>query len=147
MEFSLVALKDEIVNDPENIGYKNSPVANDWKGDQEIADLINDPANGAVITRKLIQSVELKASFDLAEFVALNQGQRDYLQCLISGDGLIDANEPAVFGALTGMFAGGSTTRTALLAKIQRQGSRAEVMWGEGKKITAGNVGFAFNEI
>jgi len=39
MAFDLVELKDEIVNDPEGLGYKNSATPNDWKGDQVIADL------------------------------------------------------------------------------------------------------------
>lgn len=146
-KFSLVALKDEIVSDTQTLGYKNSATADDWRGDQAIADLLNDPANGAQITRKAIQPQELKASLDLPEFVALSQGQRDYLMNLFSGTGIIDANEAPIFGALTSLFPAGTTTRTSLLAKIQRQGSRAEVLWDEGITISAGQVGRAFNEI
>lgn len=152
-DFSLEVLKDEIVNDPQGFGYKNAGDTwtggtNDPKSDQEIADLFNDPAGGATITRKLVQPGELKASFDLSEFVALSQGQRDYLRMLVSGSE-VDASEAAIFSALTGMFGAGSTTRTALLAKIQRQGSRAEVLWGEGTVVRpgVGGVGAAFNLI
>ena len=142
-EFTLEALKDEIVNDSEGIGYKNGT----WKAHQVVADLINDPALGATITRKLIQSSELKASFDLDEFVALSQGERDYLLCLISGEGPIDANEALILSALTSMFGAGSTTSTTLLTKIQRQGSRAEILWGENTIIDLGQVGRAFKEV
>ena len=45
-DFTLVALKDEIVNDTQALGYKNTNDTwtggpNPPKGDQEIADLIN----------------------------------------------------------------------------------------------------------
>lgn len=153
-DFGLEALKDEIVNDPGGIGYKNAGDTwtggeNDPKNDQEIADLLNDRVNGATITRKLIRPEELKASFDLSEFVALSQGERDYLRMLVSGEGEVDANEASIFNALTSMFDVGSTTRTVLLAKIQRQGSRAEVLWGEGVVVRpgVGGVGAAFNLI
>lgn len=143
----LTQLRDEIENDPQAIGYKNSPASGDWKEDQAVADLLNDPANGAQITRKLVTPAELTASLDLTEFEALSAARRQYLAMLVTGVEVIDANEPAVLSALTSMFVQGSATRTALLAKIQRQGSRAEVLWGEGEVVLAGDVGRASNMI
>ncbi len=140
----LPALRDEIVNDPNGIGYKGAD--GEWGRDQPIADLINDRANGATFTRNRIEPAELRASLDLTEWMALTGGQRGYLQMLLGG-GVIDATSVPVLVALTSIFEAGSVTRAALLAKIQRQGSRAEVLWGEDARIMAGDVGRAFNLI
>ena len=63
-DFNLVALKDEIVGDPQTLGYKNSATPTDWKGDGAIADLINDPANGANIFRKNVPMDDVFAEID-----------------------------------------------------------------------------------
>ena len=140
----LTELRDEIVNDPQGIGLKE---AGEWKGDQVIADLLNDPANGATITRKRIEPGELRASMDLGEYLNLTDGQRAYLAMLLGG--VVDATEAPVLSALTTIFAAGSATRTSLLAKIQRPGSRAEILWGEGTVVGpgVGGVGAASNLI
>ena len=145
-EFSLQALAAEITNDPQGIGYKNPDTT--WKGDQEIADLLNDPANGGQITRKLIQPKEIFDSIPYAEYSAYPAAKREWLDTvleLVGGEGVIDANDSVVNANLLAVFPAGSAARTNILAKIQRQGSRAEVLWGEGRIITASNVGHAAN--
>ena len=145
-EFTLERLKNEIVNDPNGIGYKNSAVASDWKGDQAVADLLNDSANGAQIRRRFVRAAEVKESLDLSEFRTYSAADRDYLICLL-GVELIDTREAAVFNGLTTLFPAGSSTRATLLGKIRRQGSRAEVLWSEDTVISAGQVGRAFHLI
>ncbi len=144
-DFTLLALKNEIVNDSNSVGYKTSPTV--WKADQAIVDLISDPTNGAQITRKQVIANEIVASIDLAEYAALTMPQRQYLDLLTqtAADEFIDANEATILNALTTIFGPGTASRASLLAKLQRQGSRAEVLWGEGKNVTAGEVGRAAN--
>lgn len=159
----LVALKDEIVNDPNSIGYKNSSSPTDWKDDQVIADLINDPANGEVITRRLIERNEIiygiepdecvQVSSDPAPDGVFSDTERWWLSMVLR-DSVIDANDPEVFAGLLKLFptegnrAGfRGTTRANIQSALQRQGSRAEVLWGDDVFITASNVGHAANEI
>lgn len=141
MTVVLQELHDEIENDPQAIGYKT---AGAWKGDDVIAALINDPANGAALTRRTVTPQELVAAIDLAEFEALAATRRDYLRVLLAAGDVIDANEAPVFAALVAIFPPGPT-RTALLAKVNRQGSRAEILWGEGAVIAVNQVAAAAN--
>lgn len=146
----LVELKNEIVSDPQGIGYKNSATATDWKGDTVIADLINDPANGATITRKLIKPEEIFSSIPYTEYAAYDQAKRDYLDTILElagGTGVIDATDTLTYNNLLEIFPSGSDARTNIIAKIQRQGSRAEILWGEGVTVSALDVGRAFNKI
>ena len=159
MAFTLLELKNEIVNDPNSIGYKTDGV---WKGDAVIADLINDTANGATITRKIIQRHEIISGIKASECLQLadetppagvfSRSELDYL-CILLRDETIDANQPEIFAALLQIFPteaqkpgfrGGS--RTNIQNSLQTTGTRAEVLWGESTIITVSNVGHSANE-
>jgi len=145
-EFSLQALHDEIEADPEAIGYKEAGGA--WKADSVIADLINDPENGDTIMRKLIAPSEIWTSIPFAEYELYSAAKQQWLDTaleLVGGEGVIDANDSVVYNNLLAMFPGGSEARANILAKIQRQGSRAEVLWGEDKVVTVLEVAYAAN--
>ena len=151
-EFTLEVLKDEIVNDPNVIGYKNTNDTwtggpNPPKGDQEIADLINDPANGAMIRRKNVNPVEIKQTVDQGDFNALSPDEVNYITWIVTGETLIDVRPDTIFNGLTFIFGPATATRAALTALLQKAGSRGEVLWGEDTVVTAGQVGRAFNEI
>ena len=142
-EFSLVALKDEIVGDPQGLGYENP-----WTGnqDQGVADLIN--AKNFTVTRAQVDSEELSMAVEKAAFLGLSPSETDWLvwitsaQTVIITDDLVDAlyGGGSVFGGGTG-----AATRAALQAVIEVVGSRAEVLWGVGRNITVGELGRAFN--
>ena len=152
--FSLVALKDEIVGDPEGLGYKNSATPNDWKGDQEIADLINDPANGANVFRKNVPMDDVFAEIDwVVDWLGLT-GQRNTVIDkqlafrLITSTSVLDADSVRIRDAFAEIFAGTSGgTLERLNTLTQKAGSRAEVLWGDGQRISARQVGDAANEI
>lgn len=145
---TLQELRDEIETDSLGLGYKNSSASGDWKGDGEIAALLNNPALGAVIRRSKVQPAEIRAQIDAVEFIALTAGQQRWLMLALAGSDPVDTTAGskvrdgllACFGALT-------ATRAALLAVVERPGSRAEVLWGEGTLVTPGDVGQAFNLI
>ena len=142
-EFTLEALKDEIVNDPESLGYKTAPL--DWKSDQEIADLINDPANGAIVRRQSVRVSDIKAVILEAHFNGLSPGESDYLMFVLDAES-IDPRPNPIHDGILGVWSGGaSVTKNAIQALMEKQGSRAEVLWGEGRTISLRDVGGAQN--
>lgn len=142
-EFSLQALADEIYDDPEGVGYK---VVLNWKGDQVIADLLNDPVNGAQIRREIVPMHEVYAEVVWTDFVGLGEAKRQAF-ALITSTEFLDASSANMIAAFQVIF-GASATLTALNALTLKQGSRAEVLWGEGRAaITAGQVGHAAKPI
>ena len=146
-EFSLQALHDEIESDPLSLGYKE---AGEWKEDAVIAALINAATGpgAATIMRKLIEPREIWNSIPYSEYENYGDAKREWLDTaleLAGGTGVIDANDPVVYGNLIAVFPAGSEARTNLLAKIQRVGSRAEVLWGEGKVVSVLDVAYAAN--
>lgn len=144
--FILQDLHDEIEADPQALGYKNQDGT--WKGDQEIADLLNNPANGDTITRRLIEPREIFDSIPIAEYEGYAAWKREWLDTaleLAGSAGVINGTDPVVWDNLVACFPQGSGARENILAKIQREGSRAEVLWGEGVSISASQVGHSAN--
>ena len=143
MAFTLQQLHDEIENDPNTIGYKEGAA---WKSDGVIAALINDTANGGTIQRQYVSPGEIIEQIALADWNTAEAAERLYLQLLPSLESISTVqNGTEVRNNLISIFDQGSTTRTNLLAIIQRTGSRAEVLWGENVLVTAGDVGRASN--
>ena len=144
-EFSLLALKNEIETDPAEIGYKLP--GGDWKGDGVIADLINDLALGDVIQRQYVQPQEIIEQIVLSDWVSASASERLYIQLLPSLSSISTVvNGTEVRNNLLEIFDAGTVTRDNLIATVQRDGSRAEVLWGENTQITIGQVGHSFNE-
>ena len=116
-DFSLQALHDEIEADPMGIGYKNGDGT--WKEDAVIAGLINDPANGATITRKLIERNEIIYSIEPSECIQIggdtapdgvfSDSERWWLSMALRNETL-DANDEEVFAMLLAI----STTESNL---------------------------------
>lgn len=142
-DFTLQALHDEIENDPETIGYKDGSA---WKSDDVIAGLINDPTNGDTIERRNISPQEIIEQIAIADWLAIDAAERLYIQLLPSLpviSAVQDGTE--VRGNLLSIFDAGTTTRDNLIAVVQKQGSRAEVLWGEGTVISVSQVAHAAN--
>ena len=159
-EFSLQALHDELINDPASVGYGNWPTADN---DAVVAGLINSTTGpgSATITRKLIDRNEIIYSIEPAECIqtgvdtapdgTFSDTERWYLSMVLR-DQTVDANDEEVFASLLRMFPTEEarsgfrgTTRANIQSTLQRTGSRAEVLWGEGKVVTLGEIGAAAN--
>ena len=149
-EFSFVALKDEIVADTEALGYKNSATADDWKGDQVIADLVN--AKNFTLTHDELRSAEIKGVIPQGEFQGLAAAEESWL-VWITGTEML-AITPTIIDALfddngtTGLnsiWSNQQTSGASIRALAEFQGGRGEVLWGH--TVTAGDVGRAFNEL
>ena len=143
-EFSLQALHDEIEADPTGIGYKEAGGA--WKGDAVIADLLNDPANGAIVERQYITPQEIIEQIAITDWNVITAAERLYVALLPSLD-IISAiqNGTEIRSNMLAIFDVGTITRDNLIGVVQKDGSRAEVLWGEGTAITIGQVGHAAN--
>ena len=113
----LVALKNEITNDPAGIGYAAA-------GDDHvaIARLLNK--SGRSIDSESLSSGLLVSCLDQTEYVALTAPQKAYLSLFVTvGDVPMT---PDVRQALRGMFAAGSKTRGNINAATKRDASRSE---------------------
>lgn len=143
-EFSLQALHDEIEADPLGIGYKEQDGT--WTSDQMIADLINDPANGDTVQRNHILPQEIIEQIVIDEWDALTVSQRQYVALLPSLP-IVDAiqNGTEVRANLLTIFGAGTVTRANLIEVVQKDGSRAEVLWGEGTTVSISQVAHAAN--
>lgn len=144
MAFTLQDLYDEIESDSEGLGYKETNGA--WKGDGVIAGLINDPANGGTIERQLVTPKEIIEQIAIVDWDALSASDRLYLQLLPSLEWVsTEQGVTEVRDNLLDIFPPGMTTRDNLIAVVQRQGSRAEVLWGESTFVSIGSVAHAAN--
>jgi hypothetical protein len=144
MTFTLQELHDEIETDSEGLGYKEA--GGDWKSDSVIADLINDPVGGDTIERRLVTPKEIIEQITISDWDVLSTSDRLYLQLLPSLE-WVSAKQgiTEVRDNLLDIFTIGMVTRDNLISVIQRQGSRAEVLWGESTFVSIGNVAHSAN--
>lgn len=153
-DFTLIALRDEIEADPLALGYKNSPASGDWKGDSEIADLINN-TNGTTprtVNRVKVDTGDIRSDLAFEAYDGLTAAENAWLDWL-TANGTIKVNAHMLekLGGIGGTsiwaVADRPTAEAAMLALMQYQGGRAEELWGEGTKVSASQVGQAFNLI
>lgn len=135
-------LKNELNTDPQTLGYS----AAGWPEgpDQAVADFINDPAYGATIWRTNIPMSDVYAEVDWSEVIALGEAERQVFR-QITSTAELDADSQNIRDAIGAIFGAGTTTRANLLALVQKSGSRAEELWGDGVVIQASDVGRAAN--
>ena len=97
-DFSLEALKDEIVNDPQALGYKNSATPTDWKGDQEIADLIN--AKNLVVDRTQVDMEEIRSTTEFDWYDTLSIDEQEYTRWQTPNSGIWKVSATALLVTL-----------------------------------------------
>lgn len=129
MSLDLTALKNELESDPQGLGYTGSDV-----GD---ADLLNERgASGETVLRQAIPMGEVYAQVEwISEWLALTDVEREGFRQLTSTDTL-DASSPRIRAALEAIFGAGSDTWSNLAAIATRPASRAEVLFGNGVRVT-----------
>jgi hypothetical protein len=157
-DFSLQALHDEIEADSLGIGYKNGDGT--WKEDSVIVDLINQ-ANYQIDRGEIaVADIQYIITYDAYNDLAIDE-QEWYGLCTrgelwrvnadmkmqltgrtLASDGVAGTGDDSdSWWSLANReaMAGG------LLALIEIDGSRAEVLWGEGKVVTISEVAHAAN--
>lgn len=112
------------------------------KDDAQIAAALNDPAfsKAAAVDRGYLAMADVLGAVDWTEFggVNLDATKRLTFQVLTNCDRLkITATTKAAFAAI---FPNGGPSRTALLALVQKAGTRAEFLFGDGVVITPSQV-------
>ena len=114
----IATLKSEIQNDPAAIGYVSMT-------NQQAVDALN--AVNRQVAVSFLTGVQIGAQFDLTEFnaVTITNDQRTTLRLMWPLDAI--PTTPGTFFReyLLSIFAGGSVTRTNLLAAFTRTTSRA----------------------
>jgi hypothetical protein len=139
--FSQAALLSEIQTDPQALGLNTPFVAKHY---DVVAALLNAPGVGApfVVFRNDIEYEEVINAIADADFIALTQLQTSKLGTFAGTT--IDATKAQVRSKFTsggGIFTAASAgTLTALTNVAQRQGSRAEVLWGTGFAVSLQQV-------
>ena len=158
-DFSLQALHDEVENDPEAIGYKNPDTT--WKGDQVIADLIND--KNLLIDRTSVPMEEIRAAIHYDAYDHLAIDEQEWIRWMTpnSGQFRVTADMKLQLSGRTlasngvggtgsdgdGFWATADDQEMAplMLALIEVAGARAEVLWGEGITVSLSQVAHASN--
>ena len=157
-EFSLQALHDEIESDPEGLGYKDGA---DWKEDAVIADLIN--AKNYKVDVSSVNMEDVRGITTYAAYDTLGIDEQEWLRWMTPNSGLfrvsadmklqltgrsLASNGIAGTGDNDSSFwalAHSDEMAPAMLALIEKDGSRAEVLWGYGKTVSIGEIGRAAN--
>lgn len=136
----------EVSTDPSvpPLGYATAygqPVTQGSAGnDQALLDALNLVRQGAAyqIQRTLMPAYEVAALMNPAEFNALTGGK---LQQLVSVFAALQVDVSSqnmrdiLFNGPTSIFPNPGATRTALIAAVKRQGSRAEVVCGSNRTL------------
>ena len=131
MAIDYAALKTEIQNDPAGLGY--APFVAEG-ADNAIAGLLNAIITGNKVNTGSLTSDKLKQCITQADYAGLTTAQRSWLD-FISQAPNIDLNNTTVAGGLNTLFPSG-TSRNNVIAAQQRDGSRAEKLFGAGTFIT-----------
>lgn len=121
----LVALKNEIQNDPQSIGYSG-------KSHEDIAKLLNRPVRN--VDRDTISGGQIAACLVKADWTALSAADKNYLQVFIAAQDMPLTIQ--LKNELGGLFGVGTGTRTNLLAMLKQSGSRAKEL-GLGSVTTS----------
>jgi hypothetical protein len=158
-DFSLQALHDEIENDPQGLGYKEAGGA--WKEDSVIVGLIN--AANYKIDRAGVPMEAVRAAVTYDAYNTILGDEQEWLRWMTPNSGTfqvtadmklqlsgrtLTSNGVAGTGDDGDSFwaaAHDQDMAPAMLALIEIDGSRAEVLWGEGKVVTISEVAHAAN--
>lgn len=145
MSINYISLNTEVKNDPASLGYAG-------KTDEQIAVILNTIGSGTAadgksynIFRNDILPKEIVNCIEATDFSAATQLIISKLELLFVA-APIDATLANVRANFQNIFSGASaTTKSALSAVAQRNGSRAEVLFGTGTVINATDIGIARN--
>lgn len=152
----LLALKNEINNDPRGYGFVALNAAGNDQGISDnintVRDGTNPPTNPTAaggnadghisINKGSISTQDLLEALTETDVAALTQGQRDWIMLVASGTRVrVDSGSSARAGLLA-LFSSG-TSHNNLIATATRNGSRAEELFGVNTVITIADIAAA----
>lgn len=109
---------------------------------QGAADALNLPQAAITIRRGVIEAYELWEAINAGEYAGLTATERQRLQTIL-GMGRVNLKGDNTRAALALMFGAGTATRANILALVDRQGSRAEQLFGLDTRISAADIALA----
>ncbi len=135
-------LNTELTTDPQTLAY--TPSDGDDAAD---AGIINLP-RVSIQRDNFVRAFDISEAVDPADWPTVNSDQfkRDlWRDVLLSAgsQGLINANANNIKAKVLVVFAAASATRANLLALQTRDGSRAEMLWGDGSFVTVAAIAIA----
>lgn len=136
-------LKIEIQSDPNALGYAPLVTAKNWQG---IADVLNNPANGAVTSVTFQSAATLQGAVVASEYIGLSQQQRELWQAIITASGSsVDVNAGGIKSQIGAIYTSSTaaTTRANMIALQTKQASRGEVLFGIGTLVGFYDVYYA----
>lgn len=132
----LLALKDELTNDPQSLGLVAPPAIDDVGN----ADKLNEVRDTLQIDREAIPITEIMVQIDRDEFAALAAADRQWLQ-LISANGTVDPRSGGeVREGLLQIFGAQSESRENLLGILTEPANRIDHMFKAGLLSQGGQV-------
>lgn len=136
----IAALKADLSTDPAGLGYAPLIASGDDVG---LARLLNDPARGGPIARRWISAAELQGALDAAEFAAMSATDAAKWQCiLLATQDRLPVDTGHLKQQLLAMLPSATrpVSRANLIALQAKQGSRAEVLFGDGSVVQLDDI-------
>lgn len=134
------SLRTELSTDPTGI-YGTAWTVGD---NDALVAAINAPRAGVSVGRGVVPTHVVFEAMDAGEWSTLSAIEKQRVETLLAM-GTIDLSGARTRATLTGIFPSGSVSRAALVALTDRQGSRAEQLFGAGVVVTIGDVRRARN--
>lgn len=129
MSIILSALKTEILTDPASLGYAAQG------GDQgAMANLINARTSSQSVTVTNVTNISMQQSVIGTEYADLPATAQRAWGALVGLDTVPVCNTN-IRAQIQAIWSAGTTTRANLVALQTRDGSRAEVLFGEGVRV------------
>lgn len=135
------ALKTELTTDPTALGYAPLLTSGDQSG---IATLMNTikPGGAFQVNNEPVSPSQVALEITPADFQAMTSTQQSQLALLFVIPSL-DLSDANIFANLSACFPNAGETITNLSVLKKRQGTRGEVLFGNGERITANDISTA----
>lgn len=137
-DFTISALRNELRNDPLSLGYGPAIAS----GDQNtLFSLVNMIRRGGAfqVDRDPVRPEVLFSEVTPEDFAAMTTTELARLQVLMVLP-QIDLADGSTKTIVDSLFANGAVTRQNVTILKQRDGSRAEVLWGKGIIVTVNQI-------
>ncbi len=135
MQLSLLALKDELNNDPTSIGYVQYLQPITARDNFQLASLLNLRRAGIQVSREPISTMRLFSNIDASDFLLLTSLQLNELHVLLTMP-TVDLNDSSIRQILQGIFVNKTTTLQNFAALRNRVGSRYEQLTSPGEVVS-----------
>lgn len=138
MAVNYAQLKTEINTDPTALGY--APFRN-GANDSALAGLLNNIIVGNKVNSLAITADVFAGLIAQTDYIALTTARQSWLNFIMFSP-TIDLNNATILAGLNVLFPSGAS-RTNIAATQQRDGSRAEKLFGAGTVITLFDIAAA----